>query len=134
MRRYSADPRNVDTTQDISLVIDGRTLTMALAPDLQDRFMELAKRCRSVLCCRVTPLQKSRVVRVVREKLKVMTLAIGESSSRSNDFVSLQIGILFSWPLILKVVQVEIYPSLFLCLFVCICLENIDLTENVTLS
>lgn len=80
MRRYSADPRNVDTTQDISLVIDGRTLTMALASDLQDRFMELAKRCRSVLCCRVTPLQKSRVVKVVRQKLKVMTLAVGKRS------------------------------------------------------
>lgn len=80
VRRYAADPRNVDTTPDISLVIDGRTLTMALAPDLQDRFMELAKRCRSVLCCRVTPLQKSWVVMVVREKLKVMTLAVGERS------------------------------------------------------
>lgn len=80
VRRYSADPRNVDTTQDISLVIDGRTLTMALASDLQDRFVELARHCRSVLCCRVTPLQKSRVVKVVREKLKVMTLAVGKTS------------------------------------------------------
>lgn len=78
MRRYSDDPRNVDTTPDISLVIDGRTLTMALSSDLQERFVELAKHCRTVLCCRVTPLQKSRVVKVVREKLKVMTLAIGK--------------------------------------------------------
>lgn len=77
VRRYSADPHNVDTTPDISLVIDGSTLTMALAADLRDRFIELAKHCRSVLCCRVTPLQKSSVVKVVREKLKVMTLAVG---------------------------------------------------------
>lgn len=59
-------------------MIDGRTLTMALSSDLQERFVDLAKHCRTVLCCRVTPLQKSRVVKVVREKLKVMTLAIGK--------------------------------------------------------
>lgn len=78
VRRYNEDPRNVDTTPNISLVIDGGTLTMALSSDLQDRFVDLVKRCRSVLCCRVTPLQKSRVVKVVREKLKVMTLAVGK--------------------------------------------------------
>lgn len=78
VRRYTEDPRNVDTTPNIALVIDGRTLTMALSADLQDRFVDLAKRCRAVLCCRVTPLQKSGVVKLVREKLKVMTLAVGE--------------------------------------------------------
>lgn len=81
VRRYNADPRNVGTTQNISLVIDGRTLSMALSPDLQDGFIELVKHCRSVLCCRVTPLQKSGVVKVVREKLKVMTLAVGEHAA-----------------------------------------------------
>lgn len=78
VRRYENDPRNVDTTPDISLVIDGRTLAMALSSDLHDRFVELARCCRSVLCCRVTPLQKSGVVKAVREKLKVMTLAVGK--------------------------------------------------------
>lgn len=81
VRRYNADPRNVGTTQNISLVIDGRTLSMALSPDLQDRFIELVKNCRSVLCCRVTPLQKSGVVKTVREKLKVMTLAVGKHAA-----------------------------------------------------
>uniref|UniRef100_A0A8C4NQQ4 Phospholipid-transporting ATPase n=1 Tax=Dicentrarchus labrax TaxID=13489 RepID=A0A8C4NQQ4_DICLA len=93
VRRYSEDPRNVDTTQDISLVIDGRTLTMALSSDLQDRFVDLAKRCRSVLCCRVTPLQKSRVVKVVREKLKVMTLAVGDGANDVNMIQAADIGI-----------------------------------------
>lgn len=81
VRRYNADPLNVGTTQSISLVIDGRTLSMALSPDLQDGFIELVKHCRSVLCCRVTPLQKSGVVKVIREKLKVMTLAVGEHAA-----------------------------------------------------
>ncbi|XP_023258818.1 probable phospholipid-transporting ATPase VB isoform X1 [Seriola lalandi dorsalis] len=93
VRRYSKDPRNVDTTPDISLVIDGRTLTMALSSDLQNRFMDLAKCCRSVLCCRVTPLQKSRVVKVVREKLKVMTLAVGDGANDVNMIQAADIGI-----------------------------------------
>ncbi|XP_068570692.1 phospholipid-transporting ATPase VB [Cebidichthys violaceus] len=93
VRRYSEDPRNVDTTQDISLVIDGRSLTMALSSDLQDRFVDLAKRCRSVLCCRVTPSQKSRVVKVVREKLKVLTLAVGDGANDVNMIQAADIGI-----------------------------------------
>ncbi|XP_060935102.1 phospholipid-transporting ATPase VB [Limanda limanda] len=93
VRRYAADPRNVDTTPDISLVIDGLTLAMLLSPDLQDRFVDLAKRCRSVLCCRVTPLQKSSVVKLVREKLKVMTLAVGDGANDVNMIQAADIGI-----------------------------------------
>ncbi|KAG7518105.1 putative phospholipid-transporting ATPase VB [Solea senegalensis] len=93
VRRYSADPRNVDTTPDISLVIDGRTLAMALSSDLQSRFVDLARRCRSVLCCRVTPLQKSKVVKVVREKLKVMTLAVGDGANDVNMIQAADIGV-----------------------------------------
>uniref|UniRef100_H3CU53 Phospholipid-transporting ATPase n=1 Tax=Tetraodon nigroviridis TaxID=99883 RepID=H3CU53_TETNG len=93
VRRYNADPRNVGTTQNISLVIDGRTLSMALSPDLQDGFIELVKHCRSVLCCRVTPLQKSRVVKVVREKLKVMTLAVGDGANDVNMIQAADIGV-----------------------------------------
>ncbi|KAL1023401.1 hypothetical protein UPYG_G00040350 [Umbra pygmaea] len=61
----------------LGLVIDGRTLAYALDCSMEDRFLALARSCRSVLCCRSTPLQKSMVVKLVRNKLKVMTLAIG---------------------------------------------------------
>lgn len=62
----------------LGLVIDGKTLAYALDKTLENRFLLLAKRCRSVLCCRSTPLQKSMVVKLVRDKLKAMTLAIGK--------------------------------------------------------
>ncbi|KAM4585877.1 phospholipid-transporting ATPase VB [Fundulus diaphanus] len=93
VRRYGEDPSNVDTTPNISLVIDGNTLTMAMSPDLQERFVDLAKRCRSVLCCRVTPLQKSGVVKLVREKLKVMTLAVGDGANDVNMIQAADVGI-----------------------------------------
>lgn len=61
-----------------SLVIDGGSLAYALEKPLEDKFLFLAKQCRAVLCCRSTPLQKGMVVKLVRSKLRAMTLAIGE--------------------------------------------------------
>lgn len=66
------------TVHRLGLVIDGRTLAYALDKSLEDKFLAVARSCRSVLCCRSTPLQKSMVVKLVRNKLKVMTLAIGK--------------------------------------------------------
>uniref|UniRef100_A0A667YXM4 Phospholipid-transporting ATPase n=1 Tax=Myripristis murdjan TaxID=586833 RepID=A0A667YXM4_9TELE len=91
VRRYGNDPTGLAPT--ISLVIDGRTLAMALESDLVDRFVDLARRCRSVLCCRVTPLQKSAVVKVIREKLKVMTLAVGDGANDVNMIQAADVGI-----------------------------------------
>ncbi|XP_075937632.1 phospholipid-transporting ATPase VA isoform X2 [Anarhichas minor] len=73
----------------LGLVIDGRTLAYALDPSLEDKFLAVARSCRSVLCCRSTPLQKSTVVQLVRTKLKVMTLAIGDGA---NDVSMIQVA------------------------------------------
>ncbi|KAM5207294.1 phospholipid-transporting ATPase VA isoform 1-T1 [Hipposideros larvatus] len=72
-----------------SLVIDGRSLAYALEKNLEDKFLFLAKQCRAVLCCRSTPLQKSVVVKLVRSKLKAMTLAIGDGA---NDVSMIQVA------------------------------------------
>ncbi|KAK2835940.1 hypothetical protein Q5P01_016424 [Channa striata] len=73
----------------LGLVIDGRTLAYALDKTLEDKFLAVARSCRSVLCCRSTPLQKSMVVKLVRNKLKVMTLAIGDGA---NDVSMIQVA------------------------------------------
>ncbi|RVE74070.1 hypothetical protein OJAV_G00037470 [Oryzias javanicus] len=73
----------------LGLVIDGRTLAYALDSSLEDKFLAVARSCRSVLCCRSTPLQKSMVVKLVRNKLKVMTLAIGDGA---NDVSMIQVA------------------------------------------
>uniref|UniRef100_A0A9L0RSI9 Phospholipid-transporting ATPase n=1 Tax=Equus caballus TaxID=9796 RepID=A0A9L0RSI9_HORSE len=82
---------STSTTSDPSpsLVIDGRSLAYALEKNLEDKFLFLAKQCRSVLCCRSTPLQKSMVVKLVRSKLKAMTLAIGDGA---NDVSMIQVA------------------------------------------
>lgn len=62
---------------EIGLVIDGKTLNAIFQGKLENKFLELTQYCRSVLCCRSTPLQKSMIVKLVRDKLSVMTLSIG---------------------------------------------------------
>ncbi|XP_048032889.1 phospholipid-transporting ATPase VB isoform X2 [Megalobrama amblycephala] len=77
----------------IQLVIDGPTLSMAMSDDLVEQFVELCKHCRAVLCCRVTPLQKSSVVKLIRQKLRVMTLAVGDGANDVNMIQAADVGI-----------------------------------------
>ncbi|XP_060728185.1 probable phospholipid-transporting ATPase VD isoform X2 [Tachysurus vachellii] len=72
-----------------TLVIDGRTLDFALQKDLQKVFLDVTVSCRSVICCRSTPLQKSQVVRLVGDSLRVMALAIGDGA---NDVSMIQVA------------------------------------------
>ncbi|KAG8452166.1 hypothetical protein GDO86_004094 [Hymenochirus boettgeri] len=82
---WSSDSKH----QNLGLVIDGKTLAFALDKTQSDKFLLLARQCRSVLCCRSTPLQKSMVVKLVRDKLRAMTLAIGDGT---NDVSMIQVA------------------------------------------
>ncbi|OWK13662.1 ATP10D, partial [Cervus elaphus hippelaphus] len=72
-----------------ALIITGKTLEFALQESLQKQFLELTARCQAVVCCRATPLQKSEVVKLVRSRLRVMTLAIGDGA---NDVSMIQVA------------------------------------------
>lgn len=81
-----------DSEPRAGLIITGKTLEFALQEGLQKQFLELTACCQAVVCCRATPLQKSEVVKLVRNHLRVMTLAIGEwgeDPSRSGFKVTL---------------------------------------------
>ncbi|XP_066240849.1 phospholipid-transporting ATPase VD [Saccopteryx leptura] len=71
------------------LVITGKSLEFALQESLQRQFLELSACCQAVVCCRATPLQKSEVVKLVRGRLRVMTLAIGDGA---NDVSMIQVA------------------------------------------
>ena len=51
------------------LVVDGATLYFLLDSVWSDAFLRLAESTRSVICCRVTPLQKAQVVQLVKSML-----------------------------------------------------------------
>lgn len=73
------------------LVIDGYSLEFAL-DDHMSKFLELCELCRSVICCRVTPLQKALVVRAVKQNQNRVSLAIGDGA---NDVSMIQEGTQF---------------------------------------
>ncbi|CAB1451863.1 unnamed protein product [Pleuronectes platessa] len=75
------------------LVIDGQTLDWALQEELKRDFLELSSRCKAVLCCRSTPLQKSEVVRLIRDQLGVMTLAVGDGANDVSMIQMADVGI-----------------------------------------
>ncbi|XP_062849346.1 phospholipid-transporting ATPase VB [Trichomycterus rosablanca] len=77
----------------IGLVIDGPTLDLLLNNELRSLFLQLCKHSRAVLCCRATPLQKSTVVTLVRDRLKVMTLAIGDGANDVNMIQAADVGV-----------------------------------------
>ncbi|XP_053318224.1 phospholipid-transporting ATPase VB [Spea bombifrons] len=92
-RRQETSPEVAMSPPEVGLVIDGRTLNVIFNGGLEDKFLELTKRCRSVLCCRATPLQKSMVVKLVRDKLNVMTLSIGDGANDVSMIQAADVGI-----------------------------------------
>lgn len=85
-----------------ALIIDGVTLTIVFSDlsderselrDLRKKFLLLGKRCKSVICCRVSPSQKAQVVKLVKQELKVMTLAIGDGANDVAMIQSANIGV-----------------------------------------
>ena len=68
-----------DNSDDVSLIIDGKTLIHALDDSLRRDFIELCTRCTSVICCRVSPIQKAEMVELVQEYTGAISLAIGKS-------------------------------------------------------
>lgn len=78
---------------EVGLVIDGKTLNAIFQGKLEKKFLELTQYCRSVLCCRSTPLQKSMIVKLVRDKLSVMTLSIGDGANDVSMIQAADIGI-----------------------------------------
>ncbi|XP_039919842.1 phospholipid-transporting ATPase VD isoform X1 [Hirundo rustica] len=89
LENVSACPSTQAQGFNAGLVIDGRTLEHVLHDSLQNIFLELTGKCRAVVCCQATPLQKSVLVKLVRSKLKAMTLAVGDGA---NDVSMIQVA------------------------------------------
>ncbi|XP_034161695.2 probable phospholipid-transporting ATPase IA isoform X2 [Pangasianodon hypophthalmus] len=78
---------------DCALIIDGKTLKYALTFGVRQYFLDLALSCKAVICCRVSPLQKSEVVEMVKKQVKVITLAIGDGANDVGMIQSAHVGV-----------------------------------------
>lgn len=76
-----------------SLLIDGSSLSIALT-SYPKRFRDLAIKCRAVLCCRLSPLQKCEVVRLMKTvKEKPITAAIGDGANDVSMIQEAHVGL-----------------------------------------
>ncbi|KAK2604279.1 hypothetical protein N8I77_007223 [Diaporthe amygdali] len=81
-------------TETLALIIDGKSLTYALEKDMEKLFLDLAVMCKAVICCRVSPLQKALVVKVVKKYQKgAITLAIGDGANDVSMIQAAHIGV-----------------------------------------
>ncbi|KAJ5815652.1 hypothetical protein N7474_007429 [Penicillium riverlandense] len=77
----------------LALVIDGKSLTFALEKDMEKLFLDLAVQCKAVVCCRVSPLQKALVVKLVKRHLKSLLLAIGDGANDVSMIQAAHVGV-----------------------------------------
>ncbi|XP_062869479.1 phospholipid-transporting ATPase IC [Trichomycterus rosablanca] len=77
-----------------ALVLDGFELTELIkTPELGAKFVSLSNNCQSVLCCRVTPWQKAKVVELVKKFSSSITMAIGDGANDVNMIKMAHIGV-----------------------------------------
>ncbi|KAL3879260.1 hypothetical protein ACJMK2_031562 [Sinanodonta woodiana] len=79
-----------------AMVIDGVSLAFALDETdkiLKKNFLKLAEKCKSVVCCRATPIQKGNIVKLVRDDQSKLTLAIGDGANDVSMIQTADVGI-----------------------------------------
>lgn len=77
-----------------SLVIEGHALTHAFNDEeTEDLLLDLSTRCNTVICCRVSPLQKAQIVHLIKDNLGVMCLAIGDGANDVSMIQAADVGV-----------------------------------------
>jgi phospholipid-translocating ATPase len=76
------------------LVVDGAGLLEAFrSEETKKQLLRLGMLCEGVICCRVSPLQKALIVRLVKDGLGVMTLAIGDGANDVSMIQAADVGV-----------------------------------------
>ncbi|KAM9824665.1 LOW QUALITY PROTEIN: phospholipid-transporting ATPase IF [Neosynchiropus ocellatus] len=92
LRRLSRRVQQDHVTQ-YGLVVDGASLSLALRKH-EKLFLEVCRKCSAVLCCRMSPLQKAKVVRLFKTSPeKPITLAVGDGANDVSMIQEANVGI-----------------------------------------
>ena len=77
-----------------SLIIEGSSISNCITnPEASKIFWELIKNSHSLICCRSSPLQKSKIVEFIKKNTNERTLAIGDGENDVNMIKTANIGI-----------------------------------------
>ncbi|XP_008803426.2 LOW QUALITY PROTEIN: phospholipid-transporting ATPase 3 [Phoenix dactylifera] len=77
----------------LALIIDGKCLMYALDPNLRVNLLNLSLNCSSVVCCRVSPLQKAQVTSLVKKGARKITLSIGDGANDVSMIQAAHVGV-----------------------------------------
>eukprot|EP01102_Stenamoeba_stenopodia_P013883 TRINITY_DN4552_c0_g1_i4.p1 TRINITY_DN4552_c0_g1~~TRINITY_DN4552_c0_g1_i4.p1 ORF type:complete len:865 (-),score=131.30 TRINITY_DN4552_c0_g1_i4:43-2637(-) len=80
------------SNHEFAIVIDGATLKHVINEHSRE-FLELASNCHSVICCRVTPIQKAKIVKLVKDSTKATCLAIGDGGNDVSMIQEAHVGV-----------------------------------------
>ncbi|KAJ8351245.1 hypothetical protein SKAU_G00227210 [Synaphobranchus kaupii] len=95
--------RWASAAQEYGFIIDGATLTQVMNPSPDARvshashksmFLQICQNCTAVLCCRMAPLQKAQIVKMVKNsKGSPITLSIGDGANDVSMITEAHVGI-----------------------------------------
>eukprot|EP00741_Cyanophora_paradoxa_P005050 tig00000851_g4892.t1 len=83
-------------SENLAVIVDGKALRFVMEEkELMELFLTICKICKAVVACRVSPLQKAQVVKMVKDNVKPtpMTLAIGDGANDVTMIQEAHIGI-----------------------------------------
>uniref|UniRef100_A0A8C9SPY4 Phospholipid-transporting ATPase n=1 Tax=Scleropages formosus TaxID=113540 RepID=A0A8C9SPY4_SCLFO len=87
--------------QEYGFIIDGTTLSLLLnassdvvSSNYRSLFLQICQNCTAVLCCRMAPLQKAQIVKMVKNsKGNPITLSIGDGANDVSMILEAHVGI-----------------------------------------
>jgi len=84
-----------DEGREVALMVTGASLELVADFSLNAPFLEVAMRCKVVIACRVSPLQKAWMVRLVRTGIspQPVTLSIGDGANDVPMIQEAQVGV-----------------------------------------
>jgi phospholipid-translocating ATPase len=97
VKRFNEDGEEIPPVkeeEDHAFVVDGAALAHLLEDDItRKHLIEISDFLHSVICCRVSPLQKAMVVELVRMGKKSATLAIGDGANDVSMIQAANVGV-----------------------------------------
>lgn len=81
-----------------ALVVNGSVVEVILSESFakspeNEKFCKILARCRTLLCCRLSPLQKSQITNFARKQLDYITLAIGDGGNDVSMIQAANVGV-----------------------------------------
>ena len=92
---FKGEFQSMSKRSDFGVLIDEKALlTVCESEEMEKIFLNIAKDAVAVICCRVSPLQKSQVVKMMKNyDPKAITLAIGDGGNDVSMIMEAHIGV-----------------------------------------